>query len=789
MGIFDKLFKEKTPAVVAPSLDYELGDTGTTMYNGMISGEEYNGDLTGTSKYLVFDKMRKGDATIAAVTKVLKLPLLSANWYVEPAGEEAVQKEQAEFIEHNLKEAMSTTWNDFLRESLLMLDYGVFIFEKVFTNIEYNGKTYIGWKKFASRHPRTVQKWKMKDGKTDGITQTSQTKGEIEIPMEKLLIFTNEKEGDNWEGISILRPAYKPWFFKETFEQIDAMAFERQGLGVPYCKLPQGYKPEDKSAAVAIVKNMRANEKAYVVIPDGYEVGFLDMGAGKVRDPKSSIEHHNRQIVLSVLAQFLMLGATGTGGSYALSKDQSDFFYDSLQAVANNVRDVVNKYAIKQLVDINWPGTKEYPKLKVDAIGAIDKQSFATAVNTLVGAKVISPDEDLEKFIRKEMDLPEAMEKDEDEEDEEILKAEKEEEAKKAEMEKQKIEESKRTASERIKKKDLRALSESFKAYRELTFAEKKVNFGNIKTELDNGEMDFSELLSKSFNEEKKDLLKKFSDAIKSGDYLKLQEITLTNKSKYKDQLFEGMKKMYNFGKSACASEMKVTPAASPKEDMDRLLVQASIISDDHENRALIKAKIKAIDGIAKKKDVAKCMEQVEKILDESVSALGKQTASIVAVSAMNQGRRFSQKQNLPSIYAFQRSELLDETTCDFCLSMDGRTVEPNSDWVDEEEFHSNCRGIWVEIMNDEEELPEVEDVPAIIEDKYDGVNDIKPLKAPKVDKDSAAADLIKEEYAAEIKQREKKIKEYEESKTYPDRVKAHKKKISLMKSVLKKLK
>lgn len=787
MGLFDRFFKE-TPSNV-PALNQEFGDTGTSMYNGMITGEEYNYDLSGISKYKIYDKMRKGDATVAASLKVLKLPLRSANWYVKPAGEDEIQKTQAEFVEYNLKEAMSGTWDDFLRETLLMLDYGVFVFEKVFANIEFKGKKYIGWKKFASRHPRTIQAWKMKDGKTDGITQITQNNGTVEIPIEKLLIFTNEKEGDNWEGISILRSAYKSWYFKDTFEQIDAMAFERQGLGVPYCKLPNGYKDSDRADAIEIVKNMRANEKAYVVYPEGYEVGFMDMGAGKVRDPKSSIEYHNRQIVLNVLAQFLMLGASGTGGSYALSEDQSDFFYDSLQSVAKNIKDIVNKYAIQQLIDFNWPGTKEYPTLEVDEIGSVDKVAFANAINSLVGANVVTPDKDLEEYVRKELDLPEAMEEDETAVDQKALEDEKKAEEAQKLLDQKKIEDSKVQASERIKKKTAKELNESFKPYRELTFAEQKVNFGNIKFELDNKELEFSEILSKSFDEERAILLKSFRQAIIDKDYSKIQDISLVNKGLYRNAMFEKMKQIYNYGKNTVAAEMNVQTPGSPKEDTDRLFAQASIISDDHENRALVKAKIKAIDCIIKKTNIDKAMSDIEKTMDESIDGLGQQTASVVAASAFNQGRRFTQTQNLPDIYAFQRSELLDEVTCDFCLSMDGRTVAPDDSWVNEDEFHSNCRGLWVEIMNDEAELPEIEDVPAIIDNHYDGVNDIKPLTAPKVDKNSAAADLIKEEYVKEIASREKKIKDYEASSSYPDRVAAHKKKIASMKKILKKLK
>ena len=888
MGLREFFFKEKTPNI---PLDNEYGDTGTSMYNGMISGEEYNADLSGTAKFTIYDKMRKGDATVAAALKVMKLPLRSANWFMRPAGQDPKQVEQAKFVEYNLMNAMSITWDDFLRQSLLMLDYGVFVFEKVFTNVEYDGKTYIGWRKFAPRQPRTINQWKIRDGKEDGVIQQKVGGGTVEIPIDKLLIFVNEKEGDNWEGISLLRSAYKHWFFKDIFEQIDAMAFERQGLGVPYCKFPAGAQAKDKSNAIAIVKNLRANEKAYVTYPEGYEVGFLDMHGKSTRDPKSSIEYHNRQIVLNVLAQFLMLGS-GDSGSFALSKDQSGFFYDSLQAVAKNICDVVNKYAIKQICDINWPGTTEYPELVVDDIGAIDKEKFANMINTLMGAQLIKQDDDLVKYIRKELDLPDEQEGDENDDetdslllelellsvdvagegaptremspedeqqmsdefddfvlifaakgeplkeahkkaisdalrkkygskakDEDIeaassaqgaiadakrridelkavvdkyraksasienkkvktafnksvkekidqikamikagregIKAEKEK-AKQAEgsikkdigerrMElrkknltkrverdmqrierledqldqtdspskrqnlkdrindvrdlmqdrKERLQDMSASYSEADEKKNLRQLNEEFKSFRALTAAEKKVNFGNLKKEFEEKEKEFEALLKKSLGNEKSSLIKKMREAISGGDYAAIKALGLKYQGKYKEEVFEKMKEMYNFGKNAVAAEMKVEPPASNKADMERLSAEASVMVDDHEIKVLTRTKMSALDSMGKGVAVSEAVEKLTKTMDEAMTELSQKTASIIAGGSINQGRRLTQNDNKSKIYALQRSELLDERTCNFCMSMDARVVPLDDEWAQEDIFHSNCLVKW----------------------------------------------------------------------------------------------
>jgi predicted transcriptional regulator YdeE len=72
-----------------------------------------------------------------------------------------------------------------------------------------------------------------------GITQqldapltTGPNKGQsnVSIPAQKLVIFTHRREGDNYEGRSSLRSAYKHWFFKDTLYRLDGIRHERQGV-------------------------------------------------------------------------------------------------------------------------------------------------------------------------------------------------------------------------------------------------------------------------------------------------------------------------------------------------------------------------------------------------------------------------------------------------------------------------------------------------------------------------------------------------------------------------------
>jgi hypothetical protein len=112
---------------------------------------------------------------------------------------------------------------------------------------------------------------------------------------------------------------------------------------------------------------------------------------------------------------------------------------------------------------------------------------------------------------------------------------------------------------------------------------------------------------------------------------------------------------------------------------------------------------------------------------------------------AVNQGRDEVFADNESDIHALQRSEILDGTTCNYCLSMDGRIIDVKDKMAKAGIFHGYCRGIWVEIMKDEEDKPKVSGIPNSLRDKYgDGVNELTQPTNPIVKKDSLANKFIR---------------------------------------------
>ena len=152
-----KIFKDKPQDVKEKvEMNIELGTAGTTIFGGSIIDEDYVRELTGTTAILTYDKMRRSDGVVKAAILACELPIRATNWFIQPASEEKSDIEVADFISDCLFEKMTITWDDFLRQALLMLPFGFSVFEKVFQSVDFNGKQMIGWRKFAPRLQKTI---------------------------------------------------------------------------------------------------------------------------------------------------------------------------------------------------------------------------------------------------------------------------------------------------------------------------------------------------------------------------------------------------------------------------------------------------------------------------------------------------------------------------------------------------------------------------------------------------------------------------------------------------------
>jgi hypothetical protein len=355
-------------------------------------------DKLGTRKY--YD-MKRADGTIRGALRLMKTPVLAARWFVEPASESTLDMNIAKFVETNLFEKLNMPWHRVLEDALLMCEYGYMPLEKVF-DWDYEGDPRkLILKKLAPRHPLDIQEWEFDpNGGPNGlIMDATEANGfnQVYIPIEKMVVFTLEQEAGDLRGISILRSAYKHYFYKDTLYKIDAIQKERHGIGVPVIKLPMGFSATDRALADDLGRNLRTNERAHITIPANWEVLFAKL-EGQPVDCLPSIVHHNDQIMQNIIAPFYR--------DTNAKEDAMNMFYKGTRYIAATIADTFNRYVIKQLVDFNFARGK-YPILRARRIGENeDLRTWSFAFRNLVGAGAIQPDDELEAFLRIELDLP-----------------------------------------------------------------------------------------------------------------------------------------------------------------------------------------------------------------------------------------------------------------------------------------------------------------------------------------------------------------------------------------------
>ena len=393
----------------------QIGTTGTDITGGYFD-EEYLRELRGNEAADVYDMMRRSDSIVKMCTTAHKNPIRSADWEIAvkadiPEGLEKEAEAQRLLCDKIfMKGGIGKTWKSFITEALTIVDYGYVLFEvtdKVVLNDPTLG-TYIGLHSLGYRSQKSIEQWFVnRDGSLGGVRQ--QASGDLQsfntLDGRFLLHMALEKEGDNYEGISMLRSCYGAWLRKNHSLKMKAAGDEKYSIPTPILEIPPGQESGKRfQRAVAWLKTYISTIKNYLTIPQGWKLDTVktDYDPEKLTD---SIKFEDSQIVSSFLANFLLLGQTGSG-SYALSFDLSDFFLGGLEYTADQITEAINTYLIPRIIRLNFPNSEPLVELSYSGIRERAGKEIAEITATLVDKGIITADETLEDFLRKKFNLP-----------------------------------------------------------------------------------------------------------------------------------------------------------------------------------------------------------------------------------------------------------------------------------------------------------------------------------------------------------------------------------------------
>jgi hypothetical protein len=423
---------ESKPKRVSPL--EEIGATGVKRAAGMID-EEFLPALRGRKAIQVYREMSLNDPIIGAMLFSIEKLIRQVEWVVTGDDNTPESSDAVKFVEECMED-MSHTWDDMISEILSMLVYGFSWHEIVYkkrvgpweTDPKKKSKYTdgrIGWRKMPIRSQETHLRWLFDEqGGVQGYVQIPPPYYKTcVIPIEKSLLFRTGIHKGNPEGISILRTAYRPWFFKKRLEEFEAIGVERDLAGMPVAMVPSSYMKAAEGTNEAkvyqsfkrMVQNVRRDEHEGLVLPLEYDekgkelfrFELMSSGGGKSFDTNALIQRYEQRMLMVTMADFLLLGHEGTG-SYAMHVDKTGIFRAALNTITTAIADVFNRHAIPRLFQLNNWKLDELPKIVPNNVDPPNLAELGQFMTSMAGLGMqFFPDPDLEKFLREVSHLPE----------------------------------------------------------------------------------------------------------------------------------------------------------------------------------------------------------------------------------------------------------------------------------------------------------------------------------------------------------------------------------------------
>ena len=394
------------------SIFIEVGKFGFSTNYGQIT-QEFLTALRGQTGRKTYTEMRDNDPIIGACMHAITQILRETRWDVQKGqgGNEA----DAEFLRENMSH-MEHSWGDFISDVLTMLTYGFSVFEQVY---QRDDSMRIVWKKMGFRHPLTIERWDLDaNGNLKGFYQRAAPSYKlVYIPMDKCLHFKTESAGGNPEGRSILRNAFRPWYIKKSIEELEAIGIERDMTGFPVVTPTEGFDIDSYDTTVRAeldaikrtISSVRRDELEGMIKPFGWTIELMGAPGKRQFSTVETINRYNKEIAVTVLAQFVMLGMERTG-SYALAKEQTDMFYLCLESWGDAIGKVLNRLAVPRLFKLNGRSTKNLPQIVHTQIHKANLRDLSNYVSELIKVDALEIDDGIKKLLARYARLTEFSE-------------------------------------------------------------------------------------------------------------------------------------------------------------------------------------------------------------------------------------------------------------------------------------------------------------------------------------------------------------------------------------------
>lgn len=260
----------------------------------------------------------------------------------------------------------------------------------------------------------SIAGWEADGDQCKAVLQDSATPGaQVRIPRRSIVRFTWKQSGANFEGEAPLRQAFGPWWAKRVLEKVELLQHNKHHTTIPVVTRGDDLSASDEAdeAIQEALARWQGGERAYLMVPHGYQVELKEAQAGTDIGP--TIERKQYSIAYGSSLGWALhgSGSSNTHGSYALASVQENLFAVLINHHADFVCDVFNKgldgwSPVRRLHALNFGEDVPAPRLVVRNLPTVDWSAVLPVILNAVSAGVITPDAELEGFVRRVMRVP-----------------------------------------------------------------------------------------------------------------------------------------------------------------------------------------------------------------------------------------------------------------------------------------------------------------------------------------------------------------------------------------------
>lgn len=373
------------------------------------------------SKVGAAEKLRRDTYAQRAVQGVVG-PLVQSFFDVEPGDQSELGIEVARFVEENLFSGLFS-WVDALQNAMNYLWDGFSLFEWVERVAPVSSSKYplhpgrgmgVWLRELSHRpswsitalHPRPDDASKLLEA-----WQYTRETSFVRIPGNRLLRFVYKSGANDLYGFAPARPMFGPHRAKVLLCALEMVQHERAHVGTPQLLTEAGVEVDDDdlTAAEAMLKDLRSNERGYVAPPPGTKVEYLTTKG--TTDVRGTIEDKNREILATLAANHELLGSSTSSGSYALAGVQKSVREMVVEHHGMIIVDTLNYghdgwSPVERIVRANYGPDAPKPRVLLRSTPLRNTAALAELAEKLIKAGALTPGADTEEFLREASGLP-----------------------------------------------------------------------------------------------------------------------------------------------------------------------------------------------------------------------------------------------------------------------------------------------------------------------------------------------------------------------------------------------